>query len=56
MDMKEYYKLHKVCPLCGNPPSCSTYVGFMVPPDTNHVKCECGWEGITDELVAEDEE
>lgn len=55
MSMKEYYKKHKVCPMCGNPPSGSTYVGFVAPPDTNAVWCECGWSGITDELVAEDD-
>jgi len=51
--MKEYYAQHKACPKCGSLLHSSTYAGFVQPPDTNKVRCECGWEGITDDLKPE---
>ncbi len=51
----EYYDDHEVCPKCGNGTS-QTYEGFMFYKgrpfkDENWCECDCGWEGIVNELV-----
>ena len=51
----EYYTDHEVCPKCKSSTS-STYMGFIFYKgkpfkDENICECDCGWEGITDELI-----
>jgi len=49
---KNYYKAHKLCPICKSDSICQTYVGFILPPDTNQARCgSCGWSGIVDDLT-----
>lgn len=52
--MDDYYEDHRVCPECGDGTS-QTFMGFIFYPgkpykDENLCKCDCGWEGIVDEL------
>ncbi len=61
---ENYYNvLHVCCPECGCDRYSSTYLGFIVNPenpdsfvDSNDVQCaECGWKGITHDLVRRQE-
>jgi len=52
----EYYKDHEVCPKCGSEYTSSTYVGYMFYKgrpfkEENRRECDCGWKGITHDLV-----
>lgn len=56
----EYYEEHCCCPKCGSDDYASTYEGFVFIKgksykDENWCKCACGWSGIIDDLVGDDE-
>ena len=62
---KDYYNVHHVCcPKCGCDRYSSTYMGFIINhehpeafKDSNAVECaECGWSGITHNLVRRKDE
>lgn len=48
-----YYEWHCRCPNCNRIPKYQTYMLCLGEIDDNEVKCECGWEGIVNELVKE---
>ena len=48
-----YRKLHKACPNCGATSFETTTIGYMWPPDNNHVTCLCGFRGKVNDLVGE---
>ena len=50
--MDEYSKQHQACPKCGSDNIVSTTCGYG-QPDRNNAYCDCGWEGIVDELKPE---
>ena len=51
----DYYKKHVYCPMCGGTENSQTLVNYLGDKDENRVTCECGWVGIVDDLVAEDD-
>lgn len=53
-----YSSSHRKCPKCGGTNNSQTLVAYILNPndyesyqDKNHVRCECGWEGIVHDLV-----
>jgi hypothetical protein len=57
----DYYEVHKACPSCGNTSTSQTYVGGSIPvvgheyvhTDPNRATCNCGWQGMVEDLVPE---
>ena len=51
----QYYKNHKLCPRCGSQNYSTTFMDYIYTVnqpyvDKNRIKCNCGWQGITDDL------
>jgi len=58
--LMEYQKNHAACPQCNSTKFRSTYVGYIMDvnhpekyKDENKISCQCGWSGITHDLVPE---
>jgi hypothetical protein len=56
-NLEEYDRLHSCCPKCGSSSHSSTCMGYVfrgleTHKDENNVVCtDCGWKGITHDLV-----
>ena len=56
---EHYTNSHKFCPKCKSTKYSSTLTTFLFDinhpenyRDENRIKCECGWSGITHDLIA----
>ena len=59
MTSKMYHAQHCACPKCGSERYSTTFVGYVSEVDRfqnhidkNRIRCECGFTGITHDLVS----
>lgn len=51
--VKEYHKLHSVCPKCLTKNFERTTMGFSGDTDRNRCRCICGWVGVVHDLISD---